>query len=811
MGHQNRTVVIDTETTGLIAKSNRIIEIACVEIIDGALTGSVFTSLINPKGHQITQEAFRTHGIYDHELIDQPTFKTLASEIIAFCAGAKLVTYNALFDGEFLKHEFARNGINHTSDLDLNRIECLMTLVTSKLARKRHLKLEDACKLWDFETNNDGRHRALNDALDAAKLYLAVKSREPVKIKLTKPVQKKRQSFIPRSAEHPLTGDRIQLNCCRNVACANYGVVPKAKTSISTKQRRQFENGYSITGRLIEPSLKCTICGNSYSLVNNSSYAELLGDINGSFKPRTYCCPNTRCSNHGHDIENFPKHYRLTGNSKVKDKHHQHENWYRETFVDGRPAYKPKPMEHYHNAGEIPSQRVTCKSCDSRFTIPMTPEIRHYRKDSHHNFFKALMSGVSNMALGDTLNIQTKTVYDKINFIHQQCLAFEHDHIGDVLDAISVRQLALSTDRQHYSTSWNDRDRIEGHTSLRAIATVDNITGFILGSHLNFDNREDAFSIRQKSSHIQDTVKARAYRRFGQYALSDSYIKTEEAKSHKAFERQRRDQQRGLLIHESYQMLAHFDFIKPFVTKAKTVLWSLDNDSGLASALVSVYPKEVVTSNMCALLLSSKDREMSAIEYRQIEKAIQQHPPFETPHDGLANLWSAKMLPEVVINKGNRQHQWRLLPSKSYKRITAMAEVSSGDVPLETLGPLFRYLGLWGVDHCFRLARESVHKFRRPVTTAKRGNKSFAYAGFDPAWQSKLTDIFRVYYNYCIEGKHGTPAYQLGVRAGTVDIDEILNFSKIRDVIQKRKRKKWTPYDSEIELPDNGEFRFKKR
>lgn len=811
MQHQNRIVVIDTETTGLIAKSNRIIEIACVEIIDGELTGSIFTSLINPKGHRITQEAFRTHGIYDHELIDQPTFKTIASKIIAFCTGAKLIAYNAVFDGEFLDNELARNGINNTSDFTLNNIECLMTLVTKKLSRKRHLKLAEACKVWDIETNSDGRHRALNDALDASKLYLAVQSSTPTKINLTRAAQKKRQNFLPRSAEHPITGVRIQLNCCRNVACENYGVIPKAKISSSTKQRRQFENGYSITGRLTEPSLKCCICSNSYTLINNSSYAELLDNINGKFEPKIYCCPRDQCSNINKDVEHFPKEYRLSGNSKVKDKRHQHENWYRESFVDGRPALKPKPMEHYHNSGEVPSQRVTCKSCGSRFTIPMTPEIRHYRKDSHHNFFKALMSGVSNMALGDTLNMQTKTVYDKINFIHQQCLAFEHEHTKDVLDAISVRQLALSTDRQHYSTGWNDRDRIEGHTSLRTIATVDNITGFILGSHLNFDNRADALSIRQKSSHIQDTDKARAYRRFGQYALPDNYIKTEEAKSHKAFERQRQDQKRGLLIHESYQMLAHFDIIKPFVTKAKNVLWSLDNDAGIVAALVSVYPEGVSTPNMCALLLSSKDREMSAIEYRQIQKATQQLPHYEKPHEVLAGLWSAKTLPEAVINKGNRQHQWRLLPSKSYKRITAMAEVSSGGVPLKTLVPLFRYLGLWGVDHCFRLTRESVHKFRRPVTTAKRGNKSFAYAGFDPAWQSKLTDIFRVYYNYCNEGKDGTPAYQLGVRAGTVDIDEILNFSKIRDVIQNRKRKKWTAYDSEIELPDDGEFRFKKR
>lgn len=140
-----------------------------------------------------------------------------------------------------------------------------------------------------------------------------------------------------------------------------------------------------------------------------------------------------------------------------------------------------------------------------------------------------------------------------------------------------------------------------------------------------------------------------------------------------------------------------------------------------------------------------------------------------------------------------------------------MAELSAGTMSLEHLTGLFRYLGMNGVDRYFRLTRDCVHKFRRPVNTAKRNNRSFAFAGYDPKWQAKLTDIFRVYYNYCLEGKLGTPAQRLGVRAGVVDIDEILSFCRIREVIQGRKRMPWTPHDTEMELPDSGEFTFKKR
>ncbi len=174
-----------------------------------------------------------------------------------------------------------------------------------------------------------------------------------------------------------------------------------------------------------------------------------------------------------------------------------------------------------------------------------------------------------------------------------------------MLKALHNKQIALSSDRQHFSTNWNDRDRIEGHRSLRTIATVDNITGFVLGSHLNFDYRDDAFSIRERANHIKDTGRGRAFRRYGQYALPAEYIKSEQAKSHKAFARQRRDQERGLLIHETYQMLCHFEFIKPFIAQADNVLWSLDNDAGLANSLVSVYG-ETLRTYMDASLMSSR-------------------------------------------------------------------------------------------------------------------------------------------------------------------------------------------------------------
>ena len=58
-----REIVLDTETTGLDpANGHRIVEIACVELLNAIPTGETFHAYIDP-GRDMPEEAFRVHGI----------------------------------------------------------------------------------------------------------------------------------------------------------------------------------------------------------------------------------------------------------------------------------------------------------------------------------------------------------------------------------------------------------------------------------------------------------------------------------------------------------------------------------------------------------------------------------------------------------------------------------------------------------------------------------------------------------------------------------------------------------------------------
>ena len=113
-----REIVLDTETTGLeVSDGHRILNLACVEIIDRRETFGYFSTLINPerKSHPDSQ---KIHQISDDAVKDAPLFVNIADEFLTFLEKGnqsqnippvtRLIIHNAPFDMGFLNAEFAR-------------------------------------------------------------------------------------------------------------------------------------------------------------------------------------------------------------------------------------------------------------------------------------------------------------------------------------------------------------------------------------------------------------------------------------------------------------------------------------------------------------------------------------------------------------------------------------------------------------------------------------------------------------------------------------------------------------------------------
>lgn len=173
-----RTVVLDTETTGLDPVEDRIIEIGAIEMIDLRPTGRVLHHYVNPQ-RSVHPDATRIHGLTYDMLKRKPTFKRVAPLILEFLEGAEFVAHNASFDLSFLNAELARL-----------EIEPLANPVVDTLALAREVKkggkhsLDVLCRHFGIDVSKRTLHGALLDAQLLAEVYVELRGGKQITLSL---------------------------------------------------------------------------------------------------------------------------------------------------------------------------------------------------------------------------------------------------------------------------------------------------------------------------------------------------------------------------------------------------------------------------------------------------------------------------------------------------------------------------------------------------------------------------------------------------------------------------------------------------
>jgi DNA polymerase-3 subunit epsilon len=170
-----RQVILDTETTGLeVRLGHRLIEIACVEMVERRLTGRHYQTYLNPD-RAIDEGARQVTGIEDEFLLDKPRFVDVVDEFLAFVDGAELVIHNASFDIGFLDAELAALASGRGRMID----RCTV-LDTLKMARERYPgqrnSLDALCKRLGVDNSRRDLHGGLIDAQLLGDVYLAMTS-----------------------------------------------------------------------------------------------------------------------------------------------------------------------------------------------------------------------------------------------------------------------------------------------------------------------------------------------------------------------------------------------------------------------------------------------------------------------------------------------------------------------------------------------------------------------------------------------------------------------------------------------------------
>ncbi len=163
-----REIIFDTETTGLDAAVDRIIELGGVELVNRFPTGRTFHAYINPEGRAIHADAQAVHGITEAQLADKPVFAAILDDFLAFIEDASLVAHNASFDMAFINAEFNRLGVQN--------VESERVVDTLALARRKHPmgpnSLDALCRRYGIDNSHRTKHGALLDSELLAEVYI---------------------------------------------------------------------------------------------------------------------------------------------------------------------------------------------------------------------------------------------------------------------------------------------------------------------------------------------------------------------------------------------------------------------------------------------------------------------------------------------------------------------------------------------------------------------------------------------------------------------------------------------------------------
>ena len=160
-------IILDTETTGLSADKDRVVEIACIELNNYIPTKNIFHTFTNPET-KVSADAFSVHGYSDEFLSNKPKFKEIVKNFLDFIKDKKLVIHNADFDLCFLNNELRRLNVKPILKSDV--------VDTLQIARSKFPgvgnSLDALCKRYKINVEAREKHSALVDCHLLSKVYI---------------------------------------------------------------------------------------------------------------------------------------------------------------------------------------------------------------------------------------------------------------------------------------------------------------------------------------------------------------------------------------------------------------------------------------------------------------------------------------------------------------------------------------------------------------------------------------------------------------------------------------------------------------
>lgn len=463
------------------------------------------------------------------------------------------------------------------------------------------------------------------------------------------------------------------------------------------------------------------------------------------------------------------------------------------------------------------NQRYQCLVCNKGFT-DSDGSRRHLRPEINLRFFDLLVAKVPLRKIAKLLNISTRTIYTKIDFLHKQCLAFVGERENKLSNGkLKLDRLYLATDRQIQTTNWSQKED-KRNTELYGIGTACLKTGYVFGFNFNFDNSISQKEAEEVAVSNTDLVKPKHHRTTARIWLEQDFEEAAKKKKSKDlpkselidraeqkskeeavynqslssedFDKTTKLPSNGVLIHNEYTMLGHFLLLKRLFKHVGKTRFYMDQDTGMKNAYLSIFKDNILHDTSHGFLVRSEknttvnEKQTALGETNKLIKemtGIARHKLSSKEFRDVVNeLILDKM--DKLITVANSNDKWLEYPiatnPEPSKIVAAITDISSYDLTHQA--NLYRKASLHAIDRFFMISRRDVSLLERGFSSSTNKARVWnGYNAYDPAMLAKVGDIYRVYFNYVnTNQKRKTPAMRLGLAKGPVTSTKIIYFGK---------------------------------
>ena len=589
------------------------------------------------------------------------------------------------------------------------------------------------------------------------------------------PKQPKRKN-TPRV---PVAYADVNVNFCKNPSCPNFGI----PVEMESKRGRGANNRYTVvaSGKGL-PDARCNTCNEQFPLKSNQGIFEEAWRLTKETFPEP-SCPEVDCENHRRGISTEGAYYAFG------------------TTKSGSKRY-----------------RCRAEGCGKTFSVKpddFDPTARRkLDKDPTLAIFKQLVNKMPLRRIREVEMISGKVLYDRIDFIYRQALAFLAHYEGR-LPEMSIRRLAVGVDRQEYACNWKKRET-KANVILHAVAATDNFTGYCFGMHTNFDHEIDPDWVETVAKRTGDGALPAPHRKFARLWLRQDFAraaaesvrkksgwtltddiscqyqyaeKKANVESSEFIDNDKDLPKSGVLVHSEYTLYGAFMRFERLFAKAEKVRFYLDQDSGMRAACLAAFERRIKDREVDAFyvriekeLTVDAKRRLIAASKKLFKEYAERHP--EMDDDEVKTLMLMEQI-RAAREIGKWKDRWvaHPLPTMSEPDKASCMLTDLGDYELEHLAKLHRRVSLHQTDSFFNRIRRHCTMLERPVISASVGRSYYAYSAYRPEHIQKLLTILRACHNFVWtppdlkkSEKKTTPAMRLQLADRVMTYEDILNF-----------------------------------